>query len=582
MFINNKVRRATAFTMKAFFLTGLLLGFATWITSTNGGGRLAQSTQAAVQDEQTARAFAALLAKLQPGGTVQVIVGLRTDVQPEISLPNARAVEGQRLAIALAQDALLNKVSGYNPTSIKRLTTIPFIAMEVNALGLQSLRNANEVLTIEEDVPVPPTLTESVSLIGAPAVWANGFTGAGQHIAVLDTGFDGSHNMLAGKIAAEACFSTTNSISTSVCPGGQSQFIGAGAAGVVPGNPKSYDHGTHVAGIALGKGTTLTGVAKDARLIAIQVFSKFNSSAYCGSTTPCLLSYTSDQALALEHVLKLQTNNGLAVAAANLSLGGGQYTGFCDASNPTMTTKIKNLRAAGIATVVASGNDGYANALNSPACISAAISVGSTTDFGTETVSGFSDSTSFLNLLAPGQWIKSSVPGGGYGNWAGTSMAAPHVAGAWALLKSKVPQAGVTDVLNVLTATGKPITDPKNNITKPRIRVDAAGNALCPYAGYALSPAGKLAGFCATGGNGQVGVTTTAACMWTAGSNTSWIGITSGTNGTGNGTVKYAVQPCWGNQIRYGTMTIAGQTFTVKQDCRCVPVKEGDNPPIGD
>ena len=57
-------------------------------------------------------------------------------------------------------------------------------------------------------------------------------------------------------------------------------------------------------------------------------------------------------------------------------------------------------------------------------------------------------------------------------------MAAPHVAGAWAILKSKVPNASVSQVLSALTTTGVPILDIRNGITKPRIQVDAALNAL--------------------------------------------------------------------------------------------------------
>src|SRR6185369_9493280 len=84
----------------------------------------------------------------------------------------------------------------------------------------------------------------------------------------------------------------------------------------------------------------------------------------------------------------------------------------------------------------------------------------------------------FLNLLAPGRWINSSVPGGGFQILQGTSMATPHVAGAWAVLKSKAPSATVDQVLQALTSTGLPVTDSRNGITKPRIRVDAALNAI--------------------------------------------------------------------------------------------------------
>ena len=93
-------------------------------------------------------------------------------------------------------------------------------------------------------------------------------------------------------------------------------------------------------------------------------------------------------------------------------------------------------------------------------------------------VSDFSNSSPELDLLAPGRWITSAVPGYGFGRAGGTSGAAPHVAGAWAVLKSKAPNASVEQVLSALKSTGVSITDPRNNLTRPRIQVDAALSAL--------------------------------------------------------------------------------------------------------
>jgi len=76
-----------------------------------------------------------------------------------------------------------------------------------------------------------------------------------------------------------------------------------------------------------------------------------------------------------------------------------------------------------------------------------------------------------LNLLAPGDAIQSSIPGGGYAVFSGTSMAAPHVAGAWAIKKQQIPTASVTDVLNELTTTGVKLTDTRNGLTFPRINL---------------------------------------------------------------------------------------------------------------
>jgi len=156
-----------------------------------------------------------------------------------------------------------------------------------------------------------------------------------------------------------------------------------------------------------------------------------------------------------------------------MSLGGGRFTGNCD--NHPLKGIIDQLRSVGIATVIASGNEGYTDAIGSPACISSAISVGATGD-GTRiegnTVAPYSNSSSFLSLLAPGDAIFSSIPGGGFATFFGTSMATPHVAGAWAILKQQYPTASVSDILNELRATGVKITDQRNGIEIPRISLN--------------------------------------------------------------------------------------------------------------
>jgi all-beta uncharacterized protein len=82
---------------------------------------------------------------------------------------------------------------------------------------------------------------------------------------------------------------------------------------------------------------------------------------------------------------------------------------------------------------------------------------------------------------------------------------------------------------------------------------------------YTISP--NNADFKEGGGNGTVAVTTLPSCSWTASEDVSWISITSGASGTGNGTVRYSVSPNdgKGSKDRKGTMTIAGHTFTVDQ-----------------
>jgi len=219
------------------------------------------------------------------------------------------------------------------------------------------------------------------------------------------------------------------------------------------------------------------GVARGANIIAIQVFSRFDSASICGGSynTPCALSFVSDQVAGLERVYELRTD--FNISSVNMSLGGSRFSDeeSCDSAEGLRKMAIDNLRSVGIATVVASGNSSNRNSILTPACISSAISVGSTTD--ADAISSFSNVADFLDLLAPGSLITSSVPGGGLGTWNGTSMATPHVAGAWAVLKQESPLADVDTVLAALRDTGASVDDDRSNgtvVDMRRINLDLA------------------------------------------------------------------------------------------------------------
>jgi subtilisin family serine protease len=345
------------------------------------------------------------------------------------------------------------------------------MAVEVDRAGFEGLLKSPLVVGIEEDILMKPLLAESVPLINADDVWAAGYTGEGQVVAVLDTGVDKNHPALVGKVVSEACYSTTSTTSnpptTSICLGGVSATTDQDSALPYISNCPSgeCDHGTHVAGIVAGNNSTMKGVAKDADLIAIQVFSRIDSSN--------IASWSTDQIKGLERVYDLSSTYD--IAAVNLSLGGSStYSVACDAQNTAYKASVDKLRTAGIVTVAASGNDSVINGISSPACISTVVSVGATTDYLPEYVASFSNSASILDLLAPGEWITSSVPGTGYATWGGTSMATPHVTGAWALIRSAVQGATIAEILDAFKNTGVQITDFRNGRIKPRIDAFAA------------------------------------------------------------------------------------------------------------
>jgi hypothetical protein len=161
------------------------------------------------------------------------------------------------------------------------------------------------------------------------------------------------------------------------------------------------------------------------------------------------------------------------IPAVNISLGGQTWTSQsdCDAANAAYKAAIDNLRGEDIATVIAAGNNGLSNALAEPACISSAVSVSATTD--TDVLPAFANRADFLSLWAPGQTIRAPYyQTTQYVNASGTSMAAPHVAGAWAILREAVPDAGVDEVLQALQTTGVPI------LYTTRIRIRAALDEL--------------------------------------------------------------------------------------------------------
>jgi subtilisin len=428
------------------------------------------------QPPENSPALSALQEKASRTGSVRIIVQLNAPFTPEGILKSAQAQQ-QRQGIAQVQTALLNRIPADHVLNHREFSYTPLLAMEVTHSGLQTLMAGSGWTQIHEDKQYQMNLAQSAPLVGSTLIQSQGFGGAGQTIAIIDNGVDANHPFLAGKVVAQACFSTTSTTlgSTSACPNNSDIQIGPGAAAPYANNIVGREHGTHVAGIAVGgnPGIAFTGIAPDANLIAIQAFSIFKNFD-CGGGKSCALLFLSDAIAALEHVYSLR--NTFNISSVNMSFGGGSFSSFCDGDPLKLSVDL--LRSVQIASIAASGNESTPSALSSPACISSVVSVGSTTK--SDTVSSFSNSASFLDLLAPGQSIRSSVPGGGYNFLSGTSMASPHVAGAWAMMKNQVPGSTVDQILANLKSWGVPVLDARNGLTKPRLLIlsDSDGDGV--------------------------------------------------------------------------------------------------------
>lgn len=343
----------------------------------------------------------------------------------------------------------------------REVARLDYMAIEVDASQLNKLLDSGLLEKVQEDQLLKPTLIESVPWIGGTSLASLGYTGQNVAVAILDTGFDIDHPFLVNRIVEEACFSTNDNQSISTCPNGQEEMFGQGAAAGCLGQFWGDDcsHGSHVAGIAAGDNGTLKGVAPGAKLVAINVF-------HYNTSLNEVRAWGSDMIAGLEWILNQASTPN--IVAANMSIGGGVNTLPCDSD--FMSNTIRTLRQANIATVISSGNDFSDTGVSWPSCISDAVTVGSSfKDY--DGISGFSNTSPQVDLLAPGSAIYSAVANGSYNYFYGTSMAAPHVTGAFAALRSAFPNSTVDEIEAALKSSGAPVLHYPSGQTYPRVRL---------------------------------------------------------------------------------------------------------------
>ncbi len=311
----------------------------------------------------------------------------------------------------------------------------------------------------DQSNPRPP-LSTSLALINQPAAAAAGFTGEGTTVAILDTGVD---------YKRDAFGSCTAPGQPAACRVAVFQHIGPDD-GRTDSDTQGM-HGTNVAGI-------VAGVAPGTKIVALDIFDGDHTSS-------------SLELAALDWVM--QNRGQYNIVSANMSVGASKDYHTTPCSESPLTGAYDQLRRAGILPVVAAGNDAMAsgafvNGIEKPACAPGAVSVGAVyvgdigrTDFGdcgdqvtkADLIACFSQSGPNLGILAPGSRITAAGI-----TESGTSQATPHVAAAVAAIVSKCKGASADNVEKALTSSGPQIVDRRNNITRHRLDVAAAGQAL--------------------------------------------------------------------------------------------------------
>jgi bacillopeptidase F len=306
----------------------------------------------------------------------------------------------------------------------------------------------------------------NIQKIMADSCWVAGFTGDSVLVGHMDTGADFTHPALAGKFS-----------------GFWHDFIN--------GQPDPYDdhgHGTHTAGIVcggdgLGPFSDDIGVAPGARLVAAKVFDQYGSGQY------------EDIDSGFQWIADLKADSGVDIRAVSNSWGTPgtelHWWTFCSAWK-----SLEILPVFGVG-----GQGPGSGTVCVPASYPLCLGVGSTDN--ADNIASFSsrgpapdldpwnDTLNWYrpdwglikpDIAAPGVNIRSSIPGGTYANWSGTSMSCPHVAGAAAILCEANPAVSIAHLYNCLLdnadhpAQGS--TYPNNNYGWGRLNVWNAFLAL--------------------------------------------------------------------------------------------------------
>ena len=409
-------------------------------------------------------------------------------------------------------------------------------------------------LPVSAQAPATPNANQfGLTMIGAPAAWALGYSGVGVVIAVADSGIDTTHPAFTGKIDARSM--------NFILPAANAPYVANQLTDVDTGG-----HGTHVAGIAAaGTGGNAPGVAYSANIVVLRAVGGAVAPQYPDASSAAInyfagltnvmvynASYgpsyseppnqnlqvwpakdiSADEAKAVQAAL---ANGKIIVAATGNDRGNNPVAG----KNPSGIALYPFMQPANAnAAVYADGgnNFNFSALLTQPGLVIGVTAVGQN-----KTIASYADYCSVTAswcVAAPGgdqpndAGIYSTLPGGNYGFMSGTSMAAPMVSGALAVLQQAYPTYSARDLANVLFATAE------------NVGGQAADNAIYGYGLIRLDRAVAGPTTLAAGSNIAVGaqqVTYWSQPLTTAGgfnvTGPGYLIIAGRTTATGNATV---------------------------------------------
>jgi subtilisin family serine protease len=403
---------------------------------------------AGVKDEQMVRILVLARGRGLPPGALAA-ARARTPVAPGNEAIFARRLEAEA-NLAGIRGALDERAKG-QPGSVAELETL-WLVNGLSAVTTGRLARAIAARPDVADVMVdrPRVWLSSISRhapssrlpsvwgidrIHAAAVWATGNEGQDVTIGLVDTGADGTHPDLAGRIKKFR------------------NFLKWGAPVEAPFDDRG--HGTHCAGlIAGGKNHGVSiGVAPRAQLLVAKALDKNGAGGNSGLIK------------ALQWMADPDGNPGTRDQPTAVSCSWGSYT-WLPLFGRVFWSAVNGLRTADVVPLFASGNDGPGK-LSVPGSYPHSLAVGATDDrdkvaeftsYGTTSWSGVS--VIKPDISAPGDFIYSCVPGNKYEYMSGTSMATPIVAGAIALIKAKKPSLNGAQIQQLLYRSAKDLGTP--------------------------------------------------------------------------------------------------------------------------